>query len=75
MNLRKFEFKNVRMVCTDGDVFEGFVGDYIFPEDNEPEGIEGIVLDNAKRINNDVCSYDYPVGFNADEIKSIEIIK
>lgn len=72
MELSKLEGKRVRLTDTDGEVFEGEVGNYIFPEDNEPEGIEGIVLDYPKR--NDGYKYKDLVLFNATDIKSIEVI-
>ncbi|MCD8090079.1 MAG: hypothetical protein LUD81_05560 [Clostridiales bacterium] len=75
MNLRKFEGKNVRIIDTEKDIYEGYVGDYIFPEDNEPEGMEAVVLDDTKRVSNPKRFYDLPVRFNANEIKSIELIK
>ncbi len=75
MNLRKFESKNVRIIDTEKDIYEGYVGDYIFPEDNEPEGMEAVVLDNVKRLGNPIYFYNNPVRFNKNEIKSIEIIK
>ncbi len=65
-NLRRYEGKNVILTHIDGDVFTGFVSDYIFPEDNEPEGIDGIIMDCNER--------DLPVQFNNDEITSIEWI-
>lgn len=72
MSLREFEHKYVRLIDTDGDGFEGYAGDYIFPEDNDPE-IEGIVLDYP--IRDDGFKYDNPVEFSAAEIRSIEIIE
>ncbi len=66
------ESKKIRLVDIDGDVYEGKVGDYVFPDDNEPEGVEGIILDDPVR--NDGYKYQNPVQFNAPEIKSIEII-
>ena len=65
MSLRKFAGKKIRLVDKDGDIFEGVVGDYIWPDDNDPE-IEAIIIDNPK--------YPNPMEFNAEEIKSIEII-
>lgn len=45
MKLYKFEGKRVRLIDREGEEFEGVVGDYIYPEDNELEGVEGIILD------------------------------
>ena len=36
---QSLEGKRVKIICTDGEEFEGIVSDYIFPDDNEPEGI------------------------------------
>lgn len=49
----------------------GEVGDYIYPEDNEPE-VEGIILEAPVR--NDGYKYECPVRFNKPEIVSIETI-
>ena len=67
-----FEGEKVRLIDVDGDVFEGYASDYIFPEDNVPEEVEAIVLDYPVKNNN--CKFDYPVEFAAPEIKSIEIL-
>lgn len=70
MNLNQsLEGKKVRIIDIDGELFEGIVGDYIYPEDNEPEGIAAIDI------------YDCPqrpgrwIGFNETDIESIEIIE
>lgn len=67
IQLVETEGKKVRIRADDGKIYEGTVGDYIYPEDNEPDGEEGIIIDNPK--------YSHPIQFNAHEIKSIEIIK
>lgn len=72
MELWKFEGKKVKLTSKTGKIFEGVVGDYIYPEDNEPEGMDAVVLDYP--IRNDGYQYQNPVQFNADEIQSIEII-
>lgn len=72
MELYRFEGKRVRLIDTENEEFEGVVGDYIYPEDNEPEGVEGIILDYPVR--GDGRKYSNPVQFNAPEIKSIELI-
>lgn len=72
MELHKFEGKRVRLIDSEGEEFEGVVGDYIYPEDNEPEGVEGIVLDGLTGA--DGRKYKSPVLFNAPDIKSIELI-
>ena len=50
MNLRNYEGKNVKLIDNDGEIFEGYVSDYIFAEDNVPEEVEAIVLDYPIRI-------------------------
>lgn len=73
MNLRQFEGKSVRLTDDEGEVYEGYAADYIFAEDNEPEEIEALVLDNLVR-KSDGHRYDDPVEFTAAEIKFIEAI-
>ena len=66
------EGEKVRLIHIYGDVFEGRVGDYIYHEDNEPEGIAAIEIEyplrNGKKVN-------AIIGFNENEIASIEIIE
>ena len=71
MPLRNYEHKNVKLIDTDGYVYKGFVGDYIYADDS-PYDVEGIVLDNLVR--NDGTKYDNPIMFILPEIRSIEII-
>ena len=73
MDLRSFEGKKVRLIDIDGDVFEGYASDYIFPEDNFPEEVEAIILDYP--VKNGSYKFEYPVEFTAPEIKSIEVIE
>lgn len=73
MKLTSLPGKRIRLLSISGNVFTGKVGDYIWPEDNEPE-VEGIVLDDC------YCEtrkhrYRNPVEFDAPEIKQIEIIE
>lgn len=56
----------------DGDTFEGYVGDYIFPDDNEPEGVESIVLDYPMKNGEKLL---YLIEVYTRDITSIEIIK
>ena len=67
MNLRKYEDEYVRLTDKDGMIFEGYVSDYVFPEDNVPKEIEALILDME--------GYENPVQFNSDEIRRITIIK
>ena len=71
MNLIDYEFKTVELTDIDGQTFTGYVGDYIYPEDNDPE-VEGIIMDNVVR--GDGYKYKNPIEFDASEIKSIEIL-
>lgn len=65
---QSLEGKKVRIVDIDGEVFEGIVSDYIFPEDNEPEGIAGIDIEDCPQ------NPGMLIGFNETDIKSIEVI-
>lgn len=69
MNLIEYENKKVRITDTKKRIWEGLVTDYIYPEDNEPEGIESIIIN---------CELGGFVGrsveFPETDIKSIEII-
>lgn len=67
MKLIDLESKNVRIIAQNNKKFEGKVREYIFPEDNEPEGVESIVVD-------DILSGNL-VEFPESDIKSIEIIE
>lgn len=62
------EGKKVRLTDIDNEVFEGVVSDYIYPEDNEPEGIAAIDIENCPQRDGQ------GVSFYENEIKSIEII-
>lgn len=66
---QSLEGKNVKITCIDGEVFTGIVSDYIFPEDNEPEGIAAIDVDNCPQKSGE------SVSFNENEIDNIEVIK
>lgn len=62
------EGKQVNILTTEGETFTGIVEDYIFPEDNEPEGVAGINVYNCPRPGE-------WMGFNENEIESIEIVE
>ena len=66
---QSLEGKKVKIICTDGEKFEGLVSDYIFPEDNEPEGIAAIDIEDCPQRPG-MC-----IGFNEDEIESIEVLE
>ncbi len=73
VKLATLEGEKIKLFSQSGRFYEGIVGDYIYPEDNAPEEIEAIVLDNTVR--DDGYEFEFPVEFTAPEIKSIEIIK
>lgn len=50
MKLRAYEGKKVIVITSDEHKYVGVMTDYIFPEDNEPEGIESIILDGELEI-------------------------
>lgn len=62
------EGKKIRLRNKKGEIFEGVVSDYIYPEDNEPEGIACVCMENCPQRSGQW------IGFNETEIKSIEII-
>ena len=70
-NLMIYEGKTIKLTDDLGDVYVGFVTDYIYADDNEPE-VEGIIL--KKPIKNNGYQYIHDVEFDAPEIKSIEVI-
>lgn len=70
MKLTEFEFKNVRIECPDGQVFEGYVSDYVNPYDNE-NNKESILLEPFKGF----PLYGGCVEFYAKDIKTISIIE
>lgn len=73
MNLRSLEGKTVRLTDNEDKEYEGYVGDYVFAEDNTPEEVEAIILDDLVR-KSDEYRFENPVEFTAPEIKSIEVI-
>lgn len=64
-----FEGKKIHLESIKGEIFEGIVSDYIYPEDNEPEGIAGICIEDCPQRPGQW------IGFNETDIKSIEIIE
>ena len=69
MKLNKsLEGEKVNIVDIDGEIFEGVVLDYIYPEDNEPEGIAAIdIYKCPQRAGQGVSFYE-------TDIKSIVVI-
>ena len=66
---QELEGKKVKIISVDGELFTGTVSDYIYPEDNEPEGIAAIDVYNSPQRPGQW------LGFNEDEIRAIEVIK
>lgn len=64
---QSLEGRKIKIVYLDGEVLTGKVLDYIYPEDNEPEGVAGLTVDCPQR--------DYLLGINENEIESIEVIE
>lgn len=50
MDLRSHEGEYVSVLCSDEKKNKGLVTDHIFPEDNEPEGVESIVPDGTLEL-------------------------
>lgn len=44
MNLRQYYNKNIRIVDIDGNMLEGQVTDYVYPDDDDT-GLESIIID------------------------------
>lgn len=65
---QELEGKKVKLTSKTGKIFEGIVADYIYPEDNEPEGIAAIDVYNSPQRPGQW------LGFNEDEIRDIEVI-
>lgn len=69
MELGKYEGKYVRIISNEGNLWEGEVLDYVWPEDNE-NNLESIIISCDKG--------KFPgklIEFYEKDIKSIEIIK
>lgn len=66
MSLKKYWEKKVIIESFDKDIYRGFVSDYVYPEDNENRK-ESIIIDAE--------GYGYPLEFQEDEIKSIEVMR
>jgi len=64
---KDLEGKRVKITDIDNEIFEGIVSDYIYPEDNEPEGVAGICIEDCPQRPGDW------IGFNEHDIKEIKI--
>ena len=63
-DLKKYYDKTVKIVCNDGS-YHGRIIDYIYPEDNEPEGHESLIVEtNDGQI----------IEFIDDDVESIIIL-
>ncbi len=69
MELKQYEGKRVKILSVNNNIYEGYVGDYCYPEDDD-NNLEMIIVDVIK--GNNVGS---PVGFYEKDIKSIEVIE
>lgn len=69
MKLIDYEGKKVRIVSNTNKKYEGYVGDYCYPEEDE-NNLEMIVVDVIKGDNEGKA-----VGLYEKDIKSIEIIE
>lgn len=65
MNIRRFCGKKILITTEEQEKFEGLVIDYVFQEDNIPEG-ESIIIRSAG---------GNLIEFRSEEIKGIEEIK
>ena len=61
MDLKKYYDREVVIIADDGQMFSGFVEDYMYPEDNE-NGKESIILTTKKQS---------LIEFYEDDIKEI----
>nr|DAH22057.1 MAG TPA: hypothetical protein [Caudoviricetes sp.] len=64
---QSLEGKRAKLIYTDGEILTGLILDYIYPEDNEPEGLSGLVVKCDQR--------DYLLGVNENELAQIELIQ
>lgn len=65
---KSLEGKKVVIIDIYDDVYEGTISDYIYPEDNEPEGIACVCMINC------IQEPGKCIGFNEDEIISINVM-
>lgn len=66
---KELEGRKVKIINADEEEFIGTVTDYIYPEDNEPEGVAAIAIENCPQRPGQW------IGFNETDIKSVAIIK
>ena len=51
---KDLEGKRVKITDIDNEIFEGIVSAYIYPEDNEPEGVAGICIEDCPQRPGDI---------------------
>lgn len=68
--LQKYEGKRVKLISVNNNIYEGTVGDYCYPEDDESNK-EMIVVDTETKNGK---SFIDVIGFYETDIKSIEIV-
>ena len=66
MSLVQYLGENVKIICDEGKVWEGFICSYIDPDDNDPE-VEAIIMDHKPSGS--------LIEFREEEIASIEIVE
>ena len=71
MKLIEYEGKQVKILSAGGNTYEGRIGDYCYPEDDEIN-LEMIVVD-VEMKNGKVV--DQPVGLYEKDIESIEVVE
>lgn len=71
MNLIDYEGKRVRIKTVNNNIFEGMVGDYCYPEDDE-NNLEMIVVDVD--VDKGKSKVDL-IGFYEKDIETIDIIE
>jgi hypothetical protein len=64
---QSLEGKKVKILHENGKIFTGTVLDYIYPDDNEPEGIAGLLIDDCPQVS-------YLLRINENEIQSVKIV-
>lgn len=64
---QSLEGKRAKLVYIDGEILTGLILDYIYPEDNEPEGVSGLIVKCDQK--------DYLLGVNENELAHVELIQ
>jgi len=65
---QSLEGKRVRIVDINNEMFEGYVFNYVYPEDNDPVEIAEIDIEDCPQRPGQL------IGFTESDIKSIEVI-